>query len=260
MDMGVAGKVAVVTGGNDGIGKAIAKAFADEGATVVISGRNADKVRSAAAEIGANAHGVVANAVTQEGTDTVVAAAKAIGPIEFLVNNIGIFASEDFFGIDDARWQEFFDVNIMSGVRMSRAVMKDMLDRNSGSIVFISSDAGIKSIPWMVHYSMTKSAQLGVSRALAEMTKGTSVRVNAYLPGPTATDSVTAYMAGIAEQEGKSVDAVIANYFDENEPSSLYRRLIDPAFHGRAIVALATNPAMNGTAQRGEGGIVRTAF
>jgi len=260
MDVGVKGKVVVITGGNDGIGKAIAKAFADEGAIVAISGRNEEKVENAAKEIGGSAHGVVADATTPEGVAAIVKAATAFGPIEYLVNNIGIFASENFFEIDDERWQEFFDVNIMGSVRMCRTVLKEMLARDSGSIVFISSDAGIKSIPWMVHYSMTKSAQLGMSRALAEVTKGTNVRVNSYLPGPTATDSVKAYMAGIAEQEGKPVDEVISNYFDKNEPSSLYRRLIDPKWHGRAVVALATNPAINGTAQRGDGGVVRTAF
>lgn len=260
MDFGVNGKVAVITGGNDGIGKAIAKAFADEGAVVVISGRSREKNERAAREIGGSVHGVEADVTTQTGVDNLVAFASRLGPIDYLVNNIGIFASEDFFSIDDRRWQEFFDVNIMTGVRVSRAVLKDMLARNSGSIVFISSDAGIKSIPWMVHYSMTKSAQLGLSRALAEITKGTNVRVNAYLPGPTATESVVTYMAGIAEQEGKTLDEVVSGYFDKNEPSSLYRRLIDPVWHGRAVVALASNPAMNGTAQRGDGGVVRTAF
>jgi NAD(P)-dependent dehydrogenase (short-subunit alcohol dehydrogenase family) len=260
MDLGVKGKVAVITGGNDGIGKAIAKTFAEEGAIVVISGRSRDKIDRAIADIGGVVHGCAADVTTQRGVDSLVAFAGSLGPIEYLVNNVGIFASEDFFEIDDARWQEFFEVNVMSGVRMCRAVLRDMLARDSGSIVFISSDAGIKSIPWMVHYSMTKSAQLGVSRALAEITKGTNVRVNAYLPGPTATDSVKAYMAGIAEQEGKSVDEVIGDYFDRKEPSSLLRRLIDPAWHGRAVLALATNPAMNGTAQRGDGGVVRTAF
>lgn len=260
MDYQIARKVVIVTGGNDGIGKAIAKTFHEEGAIVVISGRDADKTNRAAAEIGDNAHGIAADATTSEGVEKLVSFARGFGPIEFLVNNIGIFESQDFFEIGDARWQEFFDVNVMSGVRMSRAVLKDMLGRDSGSIVFIASDAAIKSIGWMVHYSMSKSAQLGVSRALAEVTKGTGVRVNSYLPGPTATDSVMTYMAGIAEQEAKTVDEVVANYFVVNEPTSLYRKLIDPSFHGRAVVALATNPAMNGTAQRGEGGIIRSAF
>lgn len=260
MDYGLTGKVAIVTGGSDGIGKAIAKVFHDEGAVVVINGRDEAKLSNACAEIGTNAHGMVADLTKPGDVGKLVTFARASGPVEYLINNIGIFESKDFFDIDDDRWIEFFDVNVMTGVRMSRFLLKDMLERDSGSIVFIASDAAIKSIPWMVHYSMTKSAQLGVSRALAEITKGTNVRVNAYLPGPTATDSVMTYMAGIAEQQGTTVDQVIDGYFTENEPGSLYRRLIDPALHGRAIVALATNPAMNGTAQRGEGGIIRSAF
>ncbi len=259
MDFGLNGKVVVVTGGSDGIGKAIAKVFHEEGAIVVINGRDKEKLDAARAEIGANAQGISADLTLPADVTKLVDFAKGFGPIEYLVNNIGIFESKDFFEIGDDRWAEFFDVNVMTGVRMSRLVLKEMLERDSGSIVFISSDAAIKSIPWMAHYSMTKSAQLGVSRALAEITKGTNVRVNSYLPGPTATDSVMTYMGGIAEQQGKTVEEVIDGYFTGEEPSSLYRRLIDPAFHGRAIVALATNPAINGSAQRGEGGIVRSA-
>lgn len=260
MDYQLNGKVVIVTGGNDGIGKAIAATFHEEGAIVVINGRDGEKTRSAAEAIGPAAHGIAADLTKPEDVAKLVEFASTFGPIEFLVNNIGIFESKDFFEIDDARWGEFFDVNVMTGVRASRAVLKGMLERNSGSIIFIASDAAIKSIPWMVHYSMSKSAQLGVSRALAELTKGTNVRVNSYLPGPTATDSVMTYMGEIAEQQKKTVEEVVDNYFVENEPTSLYRRLIDPSVHGRAVVALATNPAMNGTAQRGEGGIIRSAF
>lgn len=260
MDYQLEGKVVIVTGGNDGIGKAIATSFHEEGATVVINGRDAEKTAKAANSIGANAHGVEADLTKRDDVEKLVEFASAFGPVEFLVNNIGIFESQDFFEIEDSRWTEFFEVNVMTGVRASRAVLKGMLARNSGSIVFIASDAAIKSIPWMVHYSMSKSAQLGVSRGLAEITKGTNVRVNSYLPGPTATDSVMTYMGGIAEQQQKPVADVIDKYFVDNEPTSLYRRLIDPSVHGRAVVALATNPAMNGTAQRGEGGIIRSAF
>jgi NAD(P)-dependent dehydrogenase (short-subunit alcohol dehydrogenase family) len=112
----------------------------------------------------------------------------------------------------------------------------------------------------MVHYSMTKAAADAVSRGLAEITKGTNVRVNTFMPGPTATDSVMEYMAGIGRQTGKTTEEVIANYFRDNEPTSLIQKLIDPAVHGRAVVALATNPAMNGTSQRCEGGVIRSAF
>lgn len=260
MDYGLTGKVVIVTGGTSGIGKAIAKAFHDEGAVVVVNGRDEKKFAAVRADIGERLHCVRADLTTQEGVSVLVDFAKTFGPVEYLINNIGIFESKDFFEIEDQRWLEFFEANVMTGVRMSRAVLKDMLARNSGSIVFIASDAAIKSIPWMVHYSMSKSAQLGVARGLAEVTKGTNVRVNAFLPGPTATESVMEYMAQIAEQKKQTLDETVANYFKENEPSSLIQHLIDPAVHGRGVIALATNPAMNGTAQRCEGGVIRSAF
>ncbi|RBP18129.1 short-subunit dehydrogenase [Roseiarcus fermentans] len=260
MDYGLEGKVVAVTGGASGIGKAIAQAFHDEGAVVVINGRDREKLEAATRELGPRAHGIVADLTRPADVDRLTAFAETFGPIEFLINNIGIFESMDFFEITDERWLEFFDVNVMTGVRMSRAVLKTMLARNSGSIVFISSDAAIKSIPWMAHYSMTKSAQQGLARALAECTKGTKVRVNAFLPGPTATQSVLNYMAGMAAQSGRTTEQVVAGYFRDNEPSSLIQCLIDPAVHGRAVVALAANPAMNGAAQRCEGGVIRSAF
>lgn len=260
MDYGLTDKVVIVTGGSTGIGHAIARAFHDEGARVVITGREQAKLDAACRDIGDKAHGVVADLTSPGGVEAMVAFAEALGPIEFLINNIGIFESRDFFEVPDERWQEFFDTNVMTGVRASRAILKTMLERNSGSIVFISSDAAIKSIPWMVHYSMTKAAQHGVARALAEITKGTNVRVNTFLPGPTATDSVKTYFAEMADQAGQSFDEFVSGYFKVNEPSSLIQRLIDPATHGRAVVALAANPAMNGTSQRCEGGIIRSAF
>lgn len=260
MDFGITGKVALVTGGGSGIGKAIAQAFHDEGGIVVINGRDQAKLDTAAADIGPRAHAVVADLSKAADAETLYAAASALGPVEYLVNNIGIFESQSFFEISDQRWADFFETNVMTGVRITRLVLKDMVERNSGSVVFISSDAGVRGIPWMAHYAMTKAAQLGISRSLAELTKGTNVRVNSFLPGPTATDAVHTYFGGIAAQEGKTLDEVTAGYFRDHEPSSLIQRLIDPAVHGRAVVALAANPAMNGTAQRCEGGIIRSAI
>lgn len=260
MDFGITGKVAIVTGGSSGIGKAIAQAFHDEGGIVIINGRDEAKLKAACADIGPRAHGVVADLAKPDGAGTLDAFAKKFGDVEYLVNNIGIFESQDFFEIPDERWHEFFEANVMTGVRITRAVMKDMLARDSGSIVFISSDAGVRGIPWMAHYAMTKAAQFGVSRSLAELAKGTNVRVNSFLPGPTATDSVQTYFGGIAEQEGKTVNDVMTGYFRDHEPSSLIQKLIDPALHGRAVVALAANPAMTGTAQRCDGGIIRSSI
>lgn len=258
MDFRVKDKVAIVTGGSSGIGLAIAKTFAGEGAKVVINGRDKAKLDSACAEIGNGAVGIVADLTTPQGAAALYEFALSVGPVEFLVNNIGRFDVEDFFEISDDRWHEYFEANVMTGVRITRPVLKEMLKRDSGSIVFISSEGAIRSIPHMSHYSMTKTAQLGLSRALAELTRGTSVRVNAYIPGPTATDSVKAYFEGIAKDRGVGFDDVMRGFFKDDQPGSLIQRLIDPALHGRAVLQLATNWAMNGTAQRCDGGAVHS--
>ncbi len=260
MDFNMENKVVIVTGGSSGLGKAIAGAFHDEGAIVVVNGRNQSKIEEAVAGIGSRAHGIVADLTKIEDCEKLYSFASEFGPVEYLVNNIGIFESVDFFEIKDERWFEFFDVNVMTGVRISRIALRDMLKRNSGSIVFISSDAAVKSIGWMAHYSMSKSAQLGVSRALAELTKGTNVRVNTLMPGPSATDSVRTYFQEMADQKQSTVEDVLKNYFIESEPSSLLQHLIDPKDLGRAVVSLATNPIANGSAQRCEGGVIRSAF
>jgi NAD(P)-dependent dehydrogenase (short-subunit alcohol dehydrogenase family) len=258
MGLDIENKVAVVTGGSSGIGLSIAKAFHAEGAIVIVNGRDEEKLDAACEEIGERAHGVVADLTLETGARTLHDFAISFGPVEFLVNNIGRFDVEDFFTISDDRWHEYFEVNVMTGIRMARLVMKEMLERDSGSVVFISSEAGIRSIPFMTHYSVTKTAQFGLSRALAEMTRGTNVRVNAYVPGPTATDSVKAYFGQIASERGVSFDEVVSSFFKNDQPGSLIQRLIDPALHGRAVVQLATNWAMNGTAQRADGGAVHT--
>jgi NAD(P)-dependent dehydrogenase (short-subunit alcohol dehydrogenase family) len=254
MDLGINGKIAIVTGGSSGIGLAIAKTFVEEGATVVINGRDQTKLDAACRSIGANAHGVVADLTTPNGTAELHRFARRFGPIDFLINNIGRFDVEDFFEISDERWHDYLEANVMTGVRITRLVLKEMLERNSGSIVFISSEAALRSLPHMTHYSVTKTAQLGLSRALAERTRGTNVRVNAYMPGPTATDSVKDYFDSMAAQRGRPVEAVLGEFFKTDMPGSLLQKLIDPAMHGRAVVQLATNSAQNGTAQRGDGG------
>lgn len=258
MDFGVTGKVAIVTGGSSGIGLATARVFHQEGATVVINGRDEDRLNAAVALIGPNAHGIVADLTTPEGARKLHGFAAGLGPIELLVNNIGRFDVEEFQAISDERWHEYFEANVMTGIRITRPVLAEMLERDSGSIVFIASEAAVRSIPFMVHYSVTKTAQLGLARALAEMTRGTNVRVNAYLPGPTATDSVKAYFQEIAKDRGIGFEDVVKGFFEKDQPGSLIRRLIDPELHGRAILQLATNWAMNGTAQRADGGAIHS--
>ena len=260
MDLGVKGKVAIVTGGATGIGRAIAERFHEEGATVVINGRNRDKIEAAARAIGANAHGVVADLLDPAGATALAEAAEALGPVEYLINNVGIFDVNDFFEVSDERWNAYFDHNLMTAVRITRIVMKTMLERNSGSVVFIASEAAIRSIGNMVPYSVTKSAMLGLSRSLAELTRGTEVRVNSYMPGTTATESVTTYFEDLARQNGKTVDEMLADFYRDVQPSNLTQRLIDPAMHGRGVLQLMTNTAMNGVCHRADGGTVRSIF
>lgn len=260
MDFGVSDKVAIVTGGATGIGRAIAEQLHEEGAIVVINGRSQDKLDAACAEIGPNAHGVVADLMTTDGPRHLSDFACDLGPVEYLVNNVGIFDVNDFFELGDERWFEYFDHNIMTAVRITRIVMKDMLERNSGSIVFIASEAGVRSIGNMVPYSVTKSATLGLSRSLAELTRGTKVRVNSYMPGTTATESVQSYFASLAEEQGKSMEDFLADFYDTVQPSNLTRTLIDPAMHGRGVIQLMTNTAMNGVCHRADGGTVRSIF
>lgn len=258
MDFGLKGKVVIVTGGSSGIGFAIAKAFLAEGAVVVTNGRDEAKLKDACIRLGASTHGIVADLSTEQGAATLFEHAKMFGPVDYLINNIGRFDVEDFFEISDARWHEYFDENLLTGIRITRPVMKDMLSRNSGSIVFISSEAAIRSLPHMIHYSTTKTAQLGLARGLAELTRGTNVRVNAYMPGTTATESVQGYFEGVAKARSMTVDEVLANFFKNDQPGSLIQKLIDPAMHGRAVVQLATNTAQNGTAMRTDGGAVHS--
>ncbi|QXZ17141.1 SDR family oxidoreductase [Pseudomonas sp. AO-1] len=260
MDYQLTGKTALITGGATGIGKAIAQRFILEGAKVVISGLSADEVSAAVEELGDFSKGLVADLTEEGAAQQLVNMALEDGPIDFLINNVGIFEVRDFFETDDAQWFHYFNVNVMSGVRMTRLVMKAMLERGQGSIVFISSESAVKPQPWMVHYGAMKTCLLGISRALAELTKGTAVRVNSILPGPTCTDAVKRYHQEIAQEKGISAQQVVQNYFDETEPTSLIRRMIEPEEVARSVLHLAASPALNGMAMRVEGGTIRSVL
>ena len=262
MKIDLSGTTAVITGSTGGIGLAIARGLAGAGASVVVNGRTQAKADAAAAAIvkavpGAKARGVAADVSTAAGCKTLVA---AVPDADILINNAGIFEPKDFFEISDEDWSRFFDVNVMSGVRLSRAYMPGMLKRNWGRIVFISSESAINIPKEMIHYGTTKTAQLAISRGLAEMTKGTNVTVNSVLPGPTMSEGVETFVKDLAKQNGQSVEEAASQFVKQHRGTSLIQRFIRPEEIGDAVAFVAGDraSAINGAALRVDGGIVRT--
>ena len=262
MNLQLAGQRALVTGSTAGIGFAIAQALAAEGARVVINGRSQASVAAALARLqtavpGGHFSAVAADAATAEGCATLAAQAE---PLDILVNNLGIFEAKPFETIPDPDWTRLFETNVMSGVRLSRAVLPGMKTRNRGRIVFISSESGICPPAEMVHYGMTKSAQLSVARGLAETCAGTSVTVNSVLPGPTLTQGARDFLNDMATRQGLSFDDAVQAFFSQARPSSILRRFIHPD-EVASMVCYVCSPlsaATNGAALRVDGGVVRS--
>ena len=253
----LANNLTLVSGSTKGIGKAVAEAFIDKKSRVIIHGRNRAVVESVRESIGAFAC-VDGDLGTAEGCNSVIEQLSMLGSVDILVNNVGIFGVEDFFDIDDEEWLRYFQVNVMSTVRLCRAIMPSMLEHDYGRIINISSEAAIKPLPQMIHYSMTKTSLVSLSRGMAELTKGTRVPVNSVLPGPTWTEGVKKYFDGLATEERKTPQELIDNYFAEHEPTSLIQRFVDVKEVAHAVLFLAMNGGVNGSAQRVEGGIVRS--
>jgi len=256
-------KLVLVTGSNAGIGYAIAKAFHHRGAVVIIHGRSEERVKGAQARLGGGSHRIVADLGSAEGCDALIKQAEALEkelgkPLDVIVHNMGIFQQIEFKDLSDEIWHQYFEVNVMSNVRVSRHFLGKMIDSGRDSrMIFISSETGLRPIPAMVQYSMTKTAQLSIARGMAEMTKGTKTTVNSVLPGPTWTEGVKGYLQGIADKKGENVEDTAAAYIRENEPNSLIQRFIEPEEIAHAVVFVAENSAVNGSALRVEGGIIR---
>ena len=262
MNIDLSGKTALVTGSTAGIGHAIARGLAASGATVVVNGRAQGKVDSAIAAItkavpGAKVRGVAADVSTAAGCK---ALAAALPDVDILINNAGIFEPKDFFDIPDEDWSRFYEVNVMSGVRLSRGYMQGMLKRNWGRIVFISSESGLNIPKEMIHYGMTKTAQLAVARGLAELTRGTAVTVNSVLPGPTMSEGVETFVKDLAKQNGQSVEEAASNFVKQHRPSSLVQRFASVEEIANMVVYVSSKEASvtNGAALRAEGGIIQT--
>jgi NAD(P)-dependent dehydrogenase (short-subunit alcohol dehydrogenase family) len=262
MKIDLSGKTALVTGSTAGIGYAIAKGLAASGAEVVLNGRSKARVDEAVGKLAkeipaAKIRGIAADVSTAAGCKELVA---ALPDVDILINNAGIFEPKNFFEIPDEDWSRFFEVNVMSGVRLSRAYLPAMLKRNWGRVVFISSESALNIPTEMIHYGTTKTAQLSISRGLAKLTRGTGVTVNSVLPGPTMSEGVEGFVKDLAKQNGQSEAEAAGQFVKQHRPGSLLQRFasVDEIANMVVYVASKEASATNGAALRAEGGIVDT--
>ncbi|RFM33031.1 SDR family NAD(P)-dependent oxidoreductase [Chitinophaga silvisoli] len=253
MDLQLKGKTAFISGSSQGIGFAIAAQLLKEGAAVIINGRNKEKLDQAVAQL--QPLGEVSG-IAGDIADVV----HEVPAVDILVNNVGIFELKSFFELTDADWLHFFNVNVMSSVRLSRALMPAMLEKKWGRIIFISSESGVNIPANMIHYGMTKTAMLSISRGLAQLTKGTAITVNTILGGPTYSDGVKNAVEQIASQQHMEASVLKQHIFETTNPGSLLQRFIEPEEIAQLATYLASplSIATNGAALRADGGVLNT--
>ncbi|WP_421368048.1 SDR family NAD(P)-dependent oxidoreductase [Agrobacterium tumefaciens] len=257
MDLQLNNKTALVTGATAGIGLEIARRLSTEGADVIICGRSQTKLDAAVADLGSNVRAVIADPATAEGAEALIA---AVPDIDILVNNLGIYESKPFAEITDEDWRRFFEINVLSGTRLSRHYFPGMLTRDWGRVIFIASESGVMVPPDMIHYGMTKTAQLAISRGMAALTKGTRVTVNTVLPGTTRSDGIIDFLKSVASDPNAPPEAIESEFFARDRPTSLIQRMIEPQ-EIASLVAYVASPlsaATNGAALRADGGITPT--
>jgi NAD(P)-dependent dehydrogenase (short-subunit alcohol dehydrogenase family) len=263
MDLQLKGKIALISGSTAGIGHAIATALAREGARVIVNGRTPKAVDAAVAAMKSAAGGDVMGFAGDLSSASVAEKLVQQHPqVDILVNNLGIFEVKPFEEISDDEWKRFFDVNVLSGARLARLYLPFMRKRNWGRIIFISSESGMQIPAEMIHYGMTKAAQIAVARGLAEATAGTGITVNSVLPGPTRSRGVGDFVADWAAKSGKSAQTVEDEFFKTARPTSLIKRFATPE-EVAAMVTFVASPlsaATNGAALRVDGGVVKSAF
>jgi NAD(P)-dependent dehydrogenase (short-subunit alcohol dehydrogenase family) len=262
MDLGLKGKLAVVSGSTAGIGFAIANTLAREGARIVINGRTAERVKAAAERIrmelrGAEVREVAADLGTAEGVSKLI---EQVPSADVLVNNLGIFDIKPFLEIPDSEWLRFFETNVMSGVRLTRHYLPAMLEKKWGRVIFISSESGQQIPSEMVHYGMTKSAQIAIARGVAESFAASGVTVNSVLVGPTASEGAGEFVQNMARSRGVSTAQIEREFFETARPSSLLKRFetTEEIAAIVAFVASTQSAGISGAAVRADGGVIRS--
>jgi NAD(P)-dependent dehydrogenase (short-subunit alcohol dehydrogenase family) len=263
MDLQLKDKLALVSGSTAGIGFAIAQALAQEGARVIVNGRGQAAVDQVVQQLrsatGADVQGFAGDLTTAADAERLV---QRFPGVEILVNNLGIFEPKPFEEITDADWTRFFEANVLSGVRLARLYLPAMRQANWGRIIFISSESAVQIPQEMIHYGMTKSAQISVARGLAEAVAGTGITVNSVLPGPTRSRGVVDFVEALAANEGKSFEAFETEFFEKVRPTSLIKRFATTE-EVASLVAYVASPlasATTGAALRVDGGVIKSAF
>jgi NAD(P)-dependent dehydrogenase (short-subunit alcohol dehydrogenase family) len=264
MELKINNKIALVTGSTAGIGFAIAKALASEGAEVFINGRTSFRVQQALNRLkketgNPNIKGIVADFSNKSQIRKLI---DRLPQVDILINNVGIFEPKAFENITDEDWFKFYEVNVLSGIRLSRAYFNKMIQKNWGRIIFISSESGVQIPAEMIHYGVTKTAQIAVARGLAELTKGTNVTVNTVLPGPTFSEGAGTFIKDLANEQGKTVQEIEKEFFQTVRPTSILQRFIDPDEIASLVAYLSSDLsiATNGAAVRADGGVIKNAF
>lgn len=262
MNIDLSGRIAVVTGSTAGIGYAIARGLARAGAEVVVNGRTAAAVNEAVSRLNAevdqaNVRGVAADVGTADGCAELVAGQPSA---DILINNVGIYGLQDFFETPDSEWTRYFEINVMSGVRLARAYLPGMMQRRWGRVVFVSSESALNIPADMIHYGFTKTAYLSISRGLAKRAAGTGVTVNAVLPGPTLSDGLQAMLQEEQKASGLSLEETAAAFVMRHRPSSLIQRAaaVEEVANMVVYVASPQASATTGAALRVDGGVVET--
>ncbi|MFA6246955.1 MAG: SDR family oxidoreductase [Mucilaginibacter sp.] len=264
MDLKLKNKTALITGSTAGIGYAIAKSLASEGATVFVNGRSKERIDATVASIiketgNSNVQGISADFAKVQDINELL---EQLPEVDILVNNVGIFDPIAFKEIPDDEWFKFFEVNVLSGIRLSRIYFEKMLTKNWGRIIFISSESAIQIPAEMIHYGMTKTAQIAVARGLAELSVGSAVTVNSVLPGPTASEGVSVFIDSVAKAQGLTSAEMEKEFFTTVRGTSLLKRFIEPEEIANMVTFIASplSSATNGATLRADGGVIKTAF